>query len=79
MPRPVCRICLRAYDPGDTTDLCRFHVGSWAGFEKGKLHGTSTSDPELQHIPKIVYHWDCCGEPSKSSPGCVVGPHESFD
>ncbi|KAJ8613025.1 hypothetical protein CTAYLR_004051 [Chrysophaeum taylorii] len=59
-------------------DLCRFHSGSWAGFERGKLFGTATSDPAVADQPLIVFHWDCCAAVDKASPGCAVAPHASY-
>mmetsp|Transcript_16480 Transcript_16480/g.51608 ORF Transcript_16480/g.51608 Transcript_16480/m.51608 type:complete len:83 (+) Transcript_16480:36-284(+) len=77
--RRVCKVCLESFDPSNADEVCRFHPGSWAGFEKGKLHGTSTTDPGIGHLATIVFQWDCCGDSSRTSAGCVVGRHASYD
>jgi len=43
------------------------------------LHGTSSSDPGVAHLPLIVYAWDCCGSDDPDAEGCVSGAHRSFD
>mmetsp|Transcript_21638 Transcript_21638/g.28014 ORF Transcript_21638/g.28014 Transcript_21638/m.28014 type:complete len:80 (-) Transcript_21638:359-598(-) len=74
----VCKICKELFDRNDTSSTHLFHTGSWAGFEKGKLYGTCTTDTSLNHLPQIVYQWDCCGSSDKNCPGCQSGQHESF-
>ena len=75
---PVCIHCLQSYDAKKPTP-CKTHPGSWQGSERGKLHGTSSSDPALAHLPLIVYAWDCCGSDDPDAEGCVSGTHRSFD
>ena len=75
---PVCIHCLRSYDAKNPTP-CKTHPGSWQGSERGKLHGTSSSDPGVAHLPLIVYAWDCCGSDDPDAEGCVSGAHRSFD
>ena len=58
---PVCQLCLKSYDAAAPTP-CKTHPGSWQGSERGKLHGTSSSDPDIAHLPLIIYAWDCCGQ-----------------
>ena len=75
---PVCVHCLKLYDVAAPTP-CKTHPGSWQGSERGKLHGTSSSDPAVSHLPLIVYAWDCCGSDDPDAEGCVNGAHRSFD
>ena len=75
---PVCQLCLKSYDASAPTP-CKTHPGSWQGSERGKLHGTSSSDPCVAHLPLIVYAWDCCGSDDPDAEGCVSGTHRSYD
>ena len=75
---PVCQLCLKSFDVAAPTP-CKTHPGSWQGSERGKLHGTSSSDPDIAHLPLIIYAWDCCGNDDPNAEGCVSGTHRSFD
>jgi hypothetical protein len=72
----VCQHCLQRFSPAEVSE-CRRHAGSWAGFERGKLFGGRTQD--FPHVPRVYYHWDCCGQVDERAPGCLAGAHESFD
>ena len=60
--------CLKSFDVAAPTP-CKTHPGSWQGSERGKLHGTSSSDPAVAHLPLIVYAWDCCGNDDPDAEG----------
>ena len=75
---PVCANCLITFDIASPTP-CKTHPGSWQGSERGKLHGTSSSDPVVAHLPLIVYAWDCCGSDDPDAEGCVSGAHRPYD
>ena len=71
---PVCQLCLKSYDASAPTP-CKTHPGSWQGSERGKLHGTSSSDPCVAHLPLIAPdHPDVI----RSRPGATyrMGRHE---
>ena len=76
---PVCARCLQQFVEPSGAAACVYHPASYQGSERGKLHGTSTSDPAIAHKPLIVYAWDCCGREDANAPGCARGPHESYD
>ena len=77
---PVCRRCFATFDDPSDVPACRAHPGSFAGFEKGKLHGIATSDPAIADLPAVVFLWDCCSALDASAPGCAVAPaHAAYE
>jgi hypothetical protein len=49
----------------------RIHVLGAPLYSKGTFS-------ELQ-MGEVIGYWDCCGATNEAHPGCVAGPHHSYD
>ncbi|CAI5469394.1 unnamed protein product [Closterium sp. Yama58-4] len=77
----TCRNCKQPFSPADNHPMaCRHHTAHYGGETKRKFESVYTGGTmNTVGGGEITAYWHCCGATDPFDPGCVAGPHETYD
>ncbi|GJP51933.1 hypothetical protein CLOM_g11061 [Closterium sp. NIES-68] len=77
----TCRNCKQPFNPADNHPMaCRHHTAHYGGETKRKFESVYTGGTmDTVGGGEITAYWHCCGATDPFDPGCVAGPHETYD
>lgn len=77
----TCRNCKKQFNPSENHPrACLYHTAHFGGETKRKFESVHTGGTmDTPGGGEITSYWHCCASEDPFDPGCVAGPHASYD